>query len=118
MCIRDRKLSNILRERERELASLRGTVEAQCAERHQLIAALKAYHDAGGVAPALNGSNGSRGVADRSQSPKSPRKEASQSQVTSPSKAAAALASAGASLVSPRKIGRKVRPVSISRAFK
>jgi hypothetical protein len=32
------RLSNILQERERELAHLHTTVEGQCAERHQLIA--------------------------------------------------------------------------------
>lgn len=90
------KLSNILQDRERELAVLQATVEGQCAERQQLIAALQSYHDAGG---------GGGGLQSQQSSPSMPK-----------SQAAAALASTN--LLSPRKIGRRLRPVSMSKAFK
>ena len=109
------KLSNILKERERELAVLQATVEGQCAERHQLIAALQAYHDAagGGVGPAGgHGGGGGGGGGGGHQQPGS-----NQSSPSKP-KSQAAAALANTNLMSPRKIGRRVRPVSMSKAFK
>jgi hypothetical protein len=81
---------------------------------YRYIAALQSYHDAG-VVPLPGGGGGAGGGGSGgggggqqslSSSPSKPPK----------SQAAAALASTD--LLSPRKIGRRVRPVSISKAFK
>jgi len=124
------RLSNILAERERELAMLHTTVEGQCAERHQLIAALKAYHDAdtggGGGGGGAGGGGGGGGVYGElskgggmitpSQSPSKAAPAAPAAPEAPLSFAAQALANATA--LSPRKIGRRMRPVAAGKAFK
>ena len=109
------KLSNILQERERELAVLQATVEGQCAERHQLIAALQSYHDAA-AAHGTGGGGGEQHSQHSSPTSKQQQQQAAAANQSPKSQAAAALANTN--LMSPRKIGRKTRPVSMSKAFK
>ena len=110
------KLSNILQERERELAVLQATVEGQCAERLQLIAALQSYHDAAAAHETGGGAAG--GQHSQHSSPTTKQQQQQQPAANQSPKSQAAAALANTNLSSPRKIGRRTRPVSMSKAFK